>query len=80
MEEYGSADCVPVGTGGGKVYSVGKRPAKRFPPWLQSPDIGYWKKSGIELAVLVKESGELMELMGLGVMPDDPEAWAAVVE
>jgi hypothetical protein len=32
------------------------------------------------LAVLVKESGELMELMGLGVMPDDPGAWAAVVE
>lgn len=57
------------------MYS-GKSPPKIFSPWPQSPDIGYWKKSGIELAVLLKESGELMEFMGLGVMPDEPGAWA----
>lgn len=61
------------------MYS-GKNPPKKFSPWPQSPDIGYWKKSGIELAVLLKESGELMELMGLGVMPDEPGAWDWVVD
>lgn len=57
------------------MYS-GKSPRKTFSPWPQSPAIGYWKKSGIELPVLLKESGELMELIGLGVMPDKSGAWA----